>query len=188
MDPLGAADSPIAGMAGSLIDKYKWYGLAALLLSVLATWGAREHSLRTEIKSLTTQTETLRTQAETLRQENSQLRREVDTTETIEPVMLGGQVVYLTKRTSRTVESMMRQATEQIALLSTANKDMAKRLSERVTEISKPGPKWNLTGGYSPMRGVWSLGGGMNIGTLAISLCNPIALEIQPEVRALVMF
>ena len=187
MDPLGAADSPIAGMAGSLIDKYKWYGLAALLLSVLATWGAREHSLRTEIKSLTTQTETLRTQAETMRQENSQLRREVDTTETIEPVMLGGQVVYLTKRTSRTVESMMRQATEQIALLSTANKDMAKRLSERVTETSKPGPKWNVTTGYN-LGGVWTLGGGMNIGMMAISVENPVALEFQPGARLTVLF
>ena len=115
---------------------------------------------------------------------NESMKKESEATETIEPVMIGGQVAYVTKRTSRTIETAMKQATEQIAQYKQQVSELQMKLTSKETEVVKSAPRWNLVIGWEPLGETYYLGGGMNFGPLSISLDNPVAMELRPRLTA----
>ena len=121
--------------------------------------------------------------------ETESLRKESETTETMEPVMLaGGVVAYVTHKSSRTIETAMKQATEQVAQYKQQVVDLQMKLASKETEIVKSAPFWNVVVGWEPMGQAYYAGGRINIGPLSVSLDNPVALELRPRLSGMIRF
>jgi type II secretory pathway pseudopilin PulG len=163
--------------------------VGALLLAILAAWGSRERKWQKEVEQLTSQKQVISDQLAIQKTENSSLRKESETQETIEPVLVGGQVAYVTKRTSRTIETAMKQATEQIARLNSQITDLQVKLSSKESETVKSAPFWNVTGGWHAISGSYTVGAGVNLGPISLTLENPVLpLALEPGVRVMLRF
>lgn len=170
------------------------YVVLVLLLAALAAWGSRERSWSKQVETWSTERTTLNSTIASQKQTNEQLQKDSESTETIEPVMVGGQVAYVTHRTSKTVERAMRQVNEQMASLTQQNKELMMKLSSKETETVKSAPVWNIVAGYQPATAYWGgtlpdfyyVGGGMNLGPLSLTLDNPVAFELRPRLTAMI--
>lgn len=165
---------------------WKHYSVIALLLAVLATWGSRERTWTktTEatsktIEKLTVEKQTAidaKTSAET------QAKSDAETTEEVVPVQMpNGQIAYITKKTSRTVQEAITKATTES---STRIAELERRLTEATstsktaeTETTKNAPRWAAKLETPILRyddiSAYRLGAGMNFGGLTIGVINP---------------
>lgn len=169
---------------------WKHYSLIALALAVLAAWGSREHTWTKTTEQYQTEQTRLTKSLAQLRTENESLQRSTEEVETTEPMVIKvngkDQVVMVTRKTSKTIETAMRTATEQLNSLTTQVTDLKVKLSLKETEVTKSAPRWYAGLDWQPLQGqgpsAFSPQLGINIGTLTIYAAHPLALEFAPHV------
>jgi len=182
---------------------WKHYTVAVLLLAALAAWGSRERTWTKQVDQLTKEKTTLTENLAKQKTENESLRRETDATEVTEPMIVKvngkDQVVMVTRKTSRTVEVAMRQATEQIAQFKQQVSELQMKLSTKETETVKPSPKWAVSLGWDPLADTetqrWRAGLGLNLGPLtALATAAPAGwiggglTDTRPQLEVVLRF
>ena len=174
----------------NVIKGWRWqmWVLGVLLLLAMIGWGSRERSWSKQVEQVSNEKKLLSDTLAVQKSINETMKKESEATETIEPVLVGGQVAYVTKRTSRTIETAMKQATEQIAQYKQQVSELQMKLTSKESETVKSAPLWNLVAGWEPIQQGYYAGGGMNVGPLSLTLDNPVALEFRPRLSAMVRF
>lgn len=170
------------------LDK-KHYLMLALVLGLLATLGSIRVSYRKQIEQLTTEKKTLSDSLAIQRTENSAMTKDAETAEEVRPIQMpNGQIAYITTRTSKTVETVMRQATEQMAQLRTQVSELQVKLSSKTDVVVKAAPFWNVVAAWEPIGQAYYAGGGINLGPISVTVENPVALELRPRLAAMILF
>lgn len=170
---------------------WKHYTLIALALAALTAWGSRERSWsKTTEQYQTEQTRMTKSLAQ-LRTENESLQRSIEEVVEIVPVQMpNGQIAYTTRKTSKTVETAMRSATEQLNSLTTQVTDLKVKLSLKETETIKSAPRWYVGVDWQPLKGTalaaFMPEAGINIGTLTIKAGHPLELKFDAEGRPII--
>ena len=165
---------------------WKHWAAIVMLLAVLATWGSRERTWTKQLEQVTAEKKTLSDTLAIQRAQNEQLRKDTETVESIEPVLLAnGTTAYATHRTSKTIETAMRQSTEQIAQFKQQISDLQVKLTTKETGSVKSAPKFMAGIDWKPMSpgaNAFMPKLGMNIGALTIYAGHPIQLALEPHV------
>jgi hypothetical protein len=173
------------------LDK-KHYIMIALLLAALATLGSMRFTYTKTIESLTVQNTKLTETVASQKTASESMRRDIETTETMTPMEINGKTVYVTTRTSKTVETAMKQSNEQIAKLTQQVTDLTSKTATKTDVTVKPAPFWNVVASSSVIEYAdvtqWQAGGGVNIGTLSLTLTNPLSPVFRPRLQAMLRF
>lgn len=171
---------------------WKHYSIAALILAVLAAWGSRERSWSKQVDEMKNEKIKLTESLAIQRTQNEQLRKDTETSEVTEPMVVKvngkDQVVMVTRKTSKTVETAIKQATEQVAILKDQITDLQVKLSSKEKEVIKSSPLWNIAAGWEPLAGGYYLGAGMNLGPISMIVDNPVSMELKPKLTAMIRF
>ncbi len=163
--------------------------LAVLALAALASWGAREHTWSKRVETLTAQYKTVDAQSEAYRAQSEALQKESDTAEDVVPVQLpNGTVAYATHRTSRTVETALRQASETIASLTKQVEELKTHTVVKEVETVRSAPRWNAVVGWEPLQATYYAGAGVNFGPLSLDVDNPVSLNLRPRLTGMIRF
>jgi len=179
------------------LDK-KTYALVIAVIGMLTTWGAREKnwSKRTEeslrmISTLESDKKTLLDQKTEL---ESQIKSDSETSEEVVPVQMpNGSIAYITRKTSKTVQEAISKATSESR---TQIAELTHQISELTTTKSsdeklqiKSAPRWNVVADVDLLTATsWSAGAGMNLGSLSLSVLNPVALTFAPRAMLAIRF
>jgi hypothetical protein len=175
---------------------WKIYSLAGLLLAALASWGSRERTWTKTSESTTKTIEALTAEKQTAIDAKTaletQLKSDTDTTEEVVPIQMpNGQIAYITKKTSRTVQEAITRATSESK---TRIAELERRLTEATStsktaeiETVKAAPRWYAGTDWQPLAAgaaAFTPQLGMNIGPLTIYAAHPLALELAPRIGA----
>lgn len=180
---------------------WKIYALAAALLACLTTWGARERSWTKTTEATTKTIERLTVEKTTAVDARTALeaesKSEAEETEEVVPVQMpNGQIAYITRKTSRTVQEAITKATSES---STRIAELERKLTEATstsktaeTETIKNAPRWAAqievpilnSGDITAYRA----GAGFNLGALTVGVLNPTALIFQPYLTTQLRF
>lgn len=175
---------------------WKHYTVIVLLLACLTTWGSRERSWSKRTEEQTQQIQTLNADKQTLATQKSTLEQEMksdeETTEEVVPVQMpNGQIAYITRKTSKTVQEAIQRATSE-------SQTRIDELTRQVTELKqtkktdehetvKTAPRWYAGADWQPLK-TDSLNIiphlGINLGSLTIYAGHPVGLDFEPHIGA----
>lgn len=169
------------------LDK-KHYIMAAIIIVLIGAglgrekyWSKTTIEIRAENVKLTT---TLATQ----KAETEDLRKDSETAEVMEPVVVKvdgkEQIAYVTRKTSKTIETAMRKATEQIAQVTTENRELKVKLESKEVSITKSAPRWYGGVDWQPFKigmAAWTPELGTNIGPFLAKVGHPIELKFDEQ-------
>ena len=173
------------------LDYIHWSLIGAVLLIGLSFFG-KTKTWTKQIEQLTAEKTTLSDSLAIQKTENASLRKEIRQSEVTEPVVVKvngiEQVVMVTRKTSESVEIAMRQATEQVAQLKNQVSTLEVSLKSKESLVVKAAPFWNVVAGWAPIGQGYYLGGGVNLGPLSVSVINPVAWALEPQLLAAIRF
>ena len=184
-----------------MIIDWKIYALATALLACLATWGSRERSWTKTTEATTKTIEALTLEKKTAIDAKTQLEAESrsadEETEEVVPVQMpNGQIAYITRKTSRSVQEAITKATTES---STRISELERRLTEATStsktaeaETTKPAPRWAAQIEIPILSSsditAYRAGAGLNFGALTVGVLNPTAARFEPYLTTQLRF
>lgn len=165
-----------------------------LFLAALVAWGSREKYWSKTILDVKTENSKLTIELASQKSQTESLQKDSETTEVMEPVVVKVKVdgveqekiVYVTRKSSKTVETAMRSLTEQIAQTTTENKQLKMEMSSKEVSIVKSAPRWYLGVDWNPFRvglGAFAPELGMNVGPFLAKAGHPFELKFDEQGR-----